>query len=293
MSAKLLRSTAPGALSNLEIAERLREAARLLRQQQANPFRANAYVRAAATVQSLPEELTAILEQKGRHALEELPGVGHGIAAAICEMLATGNWSQLDRLRGDTDPTRTLMAVPGIGQDLARRIHNRLDISTLEDLEVAAHDGRLASLRRFGPRRLEMVRAGLATLLGRQLHESPPRARPSVAQILDVDAEYREKSAAGRLRLIAPRRFNPDGKAWLPILHTQRGDWHFTALFSNTARAHELGRTHDWVVLYYYDHDQRESQCTVVTEPMGTLKDQRVVRGREPECFDYYERSGG
>ena len=41
----------------------------------------------------------------------------------------------------------------------------------------------------------------------------------------------------------------PLRKAWLPVLHTARDDRHFTALFSNTANAHELGRTHDWVVM--------------------------------------------
>ena len=46
----------------------------------------------------------------------------------------------------------------------------------------------------------------------------------------------------GTLTTIAPRRFNPEGKSWLPVMHTRRGAWHFTALFSNTARAHELGR---------------------------------------------------
>ena len=87
-----------------------------------------------------------------------------------------------------------------------------------------------------------------------------------------------------RLPRIAPKRFNPDGKAWLPVLHTDRADWHFTALYSNTARAHELGRTNDWVVLYYYDGDHREGQCTVVTETHGPLAGARVVRGRESEC---------
>jgi hypothetical protein len=42
------------------------------------------------------------------------------------------------------------------------------------------------------------------------------------------------------LRKIVPKRFNPRGEAWLPVLHTRRGDWHFTFLFSNTQRAHEL-----------------------------------------------------
>ncbi len=70
----------------------------------------------------------------------------------------------------------------------------------------------------------------------------------------------------------------------MPILHAEREGWHFTALFSNTARAHDLGRTHDWVVIYFYDDDHREDQCTVVTEAHGPMTGERVVRGREAEC---------
>jgi hypothetical protein len=102
--------------------------------------------------------------------------------------------------------------------------------------------------------------------------------------VLDVDREYRVKAAAAKLPTIAPKRFNPQAKAWLPILHTRRGPWHFTALYSNTARAHELGKTHDWVVVYFYDGDHQERQCTVVTETRGPAAGARVVRGREAEC---------
>jgi putative hydrolase len=84
---------------------------------------------------------------------------------------------------------------------------------------------------------------------------------------------------------IAPRRFNPSGEAWLPILHTERGEWHFTALFSNTARAHELGRNRDWVVIYFHEDSGPEGQRTVVTETRGPAAGQRVVRGREAECL--------
>ncbi|HYX66185.1 MAG TPA: hypothetical protein VE935_18350 [Burkholderiales bacterium] len=111
---------------------------------------------------------------------------------------------------------------------------------------------------------------------------------PSVQVLLDVDREYREKAKAGALRLIAPRRMNPEGKAWLPVLHTRYGPWHFTALFSNTERAHELHRVYDWVVVYFSDADGEEGQFTVVTERRGTLTGRRVVRGREPECARYY-----
>jgi putative hydrolase len=52
---------------------------------------------------------------------------------------------------------------------------------------------------------------------------------------------------------ITPRRFNPEGKSWLPVI-------------------------------YFYDDDHRESQCTVVTETHGPMTGKRVVRGREAEC---------
>ena len=111
---------------------------------------------------------------------------------------------------------------------------------------------------------------------------------PTVGLLLEVDQEYREKARAGELPRIAPRRLNPEHKAWLPVLHAHRDGWHFTALFSNTERAHELHRTYDWVVVFYTGLDGDEGQATVVTERRGSLTGLRVVRGREPECARYY-----
>lgn len=275
---------------NALVAARLREAAALLLQQGANPFRVNAYRRAAATIEALREDLRQLQAREDGAGLDGLPGIGRGIAAAVREMLATGRWSQLERLRGSADPATLLATIPGIGPDLARRIHDRLGIETLEALEAAAYDGRLDGLPGIGPRRLQGVRAGLSAALGRvpALVRPSSRRGPDVADLLVIDAQYREQARSGKLRRIAPKRFNPGGDPWLPVMHAQRGAWHYTVLFSNTARAHELQRTHDWVVIYYYDHDHVEAQCTVVTESTGMLRGQRVVRGRESECEDYY-----
>jgi hypothetical protein len=131
------------------------------------------------------------------------------------------------------------------------------------------------------------VTAALAERLGRRRVPWTPDREPGVAELLDVDREYRALARAGALPTIAPRRFNPAHEAWLPILHTERGDRHYTVLFSNTALAHRLGRTHDWVVLYY-DGRAREQQCTVVTPHSGPLRGHRVVRGREVECQAHY-----
>ena len=270
-----------------QVAARLRQAAEILQAQGANPFRVAAYRNAARSVESFPGDLRDLLAAKGRQGFAELPGVGAGIAAAIAEMLETGRWSQLERLRGTLDPATLFRTVPGIGPELAERLHDTLNVDTLEGLEAACHDGRIGQVAGLGPRRTAMIRTALADILGRvraHAHDTPIADEPPVALLLDVDREYRERAAADSLPKIAPRRFNPEGRAWLPILHTKRGDWSFTALFSNTATAHSLGRTHDWVVLYF-DHDHHgERQRTIVTETRGPLAGRRVVRGREADC---------
>jgi hypothetical protein len=279
--------------SNRVIADKLRQAADLLEQQQANPYRVNAYRHAADSVSSVALDLRDVFAGEGLRGLLGIPGVGASIGAAIAEMLRTGRWSQLDRLRGTLDPERLFRTIPGVGGVLAQRIHEGLDVDSLETLEVAAHDGRLAALPGFGPRRTAMIRAALSSMLGRARWRPATHRdeEPSVATLLGVDREYRRE--ADRLPKIAPRRFNPERRAWLPILHTERDRWHFTALFSNTALAHRLGRTRDWVVLYFQADHRPEGQRTVVTETQGPLEGQRVVRGSEAECQSHYALSEG
>ncbi|MGD8324727.1 MAG: DNA-binding protein [Gammaproteobacteria bacterium] len=272
---------------NKEAAGILRACGDQLELQNANPFRVNAYRRAAETLESLDIDARDILREQGIPGLVALPAIGSGLAGAIDEIARTGRLSRLDRLSGTADPEALLRTVPGIGPGFARRIHEELHIDTLEALEVAAHDGTLAAMRGLGPRRIAGIQAGLASVLGRarrSRRNEPRGSEPSVAMLLDVDREYREAAAAGRLPSIAPRRFNPEGKAWLPVLHTSRDGWHLTALYSNTARAHELARTRDWVVIYFHQDDHVEGQRTVVTETHGAQRGLRVVRGREAEC---------
>lgn len=288
--AQASRSPSTETSLNAALAERLREIARLLREQESDGFRITAYLHAAETLEMLPEAVDDIYAGKGLAGLQELPSIGRGIAAAIEEMLLTGRWAKLERLRGAADPVRLFQAVPGIGPGLAERIHEQLHIDTLEALELAAHDGQLASVPGIGPRRAAAIRASLASILGRVRPTPRDTAgkRPPVGLLLALDAEYRAAAQAGRLQTIAPKRFNPTHEAWLPIMHARREGWEFTLMFSNTARAHELGRTRDWVVIYHYDDHHQEGQHTVVTETHGPLEGRRVVRGREAECRDHY-----
>lgn len=274
---------------NAETAARLEEVARILNEQGANRFRVDAYRQAATTIRRLKRPVTEIVRASGIEGLKRLPGIGETLARAIYQTVVSGRMPMLERLRGETDPVALLASVPGIGRVLAGRLHDELSIDTLEELEAAAHDGRLADIAGLGEKRIAGIRDSLAYRLGRVRDSAvgPEPDQPKVSEILDVDREYREQGEKGLLRIIAPRRFNPQHEAWLPVLHTHRGKRHYTALFSNTARAHAMGKTRDWVVLYY-DGGKGERQCTVITSQRGPLEGKRIVRGREAECLKYY-----
>jgi len=286
-----MKNQLAGNAVNFRIARRLDEVAQILASQGANPFRVLAYQHAAETLRHLTRPADEIFRQEGEPGLRQLPGIGERLARSIATLLITGRLPMLDRLRGKGESGALLASVPGIGRSLAARLRRELGIETLEQLEAAAHDGRLKAITGIGNKRVTGIIDSLAARLGRVRPIRPVHkaADAAIAEILDVDKEYRDKAAAGNLPTIAPRRFNPDRKAWLPILHSNRGERHYTALFSNTARAHEMGKTGDWVILYY-DGPDGERQCTVITSQRGPLVGERIVRGRESECLEYYRQ---
>jgi len=195
------------------------------------------------------------------------------------------------RVRAWRDAAATIAEWP---REMADVFHDHGRIG----LEALPHIGpRLASVL------IEMITSGRCAALDRlegeagieaveeiEVADQQPRRRstqhrvPSAELLLDVDREYRAAAAAGRLFKIAPRRFNPEHEAWLPILHLERDGFAFTAMYSNTELAHHLGRTHDWVIIYFHEPHGPEAQATVVTEHRGARRGHRVVRGREREC---------
>lgn len=238
---------------NDAVAEKLREMADLLAVQQEDGFRVSAYRRAVQTLNELSLPITDIVGAKGLDGLIALPSIGRGIAAAIVEMQNTGRWSQLERLTGQTEPEELFQTVPGIGPITAAPIHDELHIDTLEQLEQAAQDGRHAQVPGIGDRRSALIRGMLAEQLGHQrIRHRAPDILPPVSLLLDVDEEYRTKASRNQLKTIVPKRFNPKGEAWLPVLYTRRNEWLLTVLFSNTERAHALDKTNDWEVINFH-----------------------------------------
>jgi DNA uptake protein ComE-like DNA-binding protein len=277
--------------TNQQIADALEQIADLLEQRDDNPFRVQAFRTGAKNVRATSTPLVELVEREGASALKQIEGIGQGLATTIFELIQTGRSSYLQQLRASQSPVETFQRVPGIGPQLARRINEQLGIDTLESLEQAAHDGRLQQVNGFGPNRVEAVRHSLASIL-RRSESGRRQPRPPVDLLLEVDADYRRRAEADALPKLAPRRFNPNNEAWLPVMRTERAGWSMTVLFSNTARAHELQKTDDWVIIYY-EKDGSESQDTVVTETGGPLQGKRVIRGRERECLQFYRDRQG
>lgn len=108
------------------------------------------------------------------------PGVGRAISSAIAELVETGRLGLLDRLESEKAPERAFQRLPGVGPELARRIHEDLGVTTMEELELAAHDGRLRAVEGVGEKRARGIRDALAGILGRSRRRPPdgPARRP-------------------------------------------------------------------------------------------------------------------
>jgi hypothetical protein len=180
-------------IRNEEVDDVLERIADLLETQDGQRYRVRAYRGAAGTLRGSTRPVQEIDEAEGREGLERLPGVGRSIASLIHEFVHTGRSGLLERLEGQVSPEDLFTTVPGIGEDLASRIHTELGVETLEDLELAAHDGRLERVSGFGARRVRAVRDALAATLGRSARRRARRIRAA------------EAAGAGRVASAPPR----------------------------------------------------------------------------------------
>ena len=278
-------------MSNVQIAALLEEIARLRQLRGDSPFRVAAYRNAAVSVRGAKQPVAELVERDGAAGLRRLSGVGPSISRRIAEIVKLGRSRLLDRLHDQT-PANLLATLPNVGPRLADRIQESLGTASLEELLRAAQDGRLRRIVGVGRKRAEAIRESLASRLG---VPRPARStttlvdKPPVGTLLEIDRVYRHRAARGTLLRVAPRRFNPTGAAWLPILRIQRGGRRYRAHYTNSARSHELGHAHDWVAIIREDKEAF-GQWTVITAPSGPLAGRRVVRGRERECQELYRR---
>ena len=166
-----------------EAAQALERIADLLELRGENPFKSNAYRSAARALLTLkPDDLGAALRAG---ELERVKGIGPSTLAIIRELADTGDSALLDQLREETpEGLMDMLRVPGLGTTRIHAIHTGLGIDTLQALEAAAQDGRLASLPRFGERTAAQIARGIAQLRESSEFMLYPHARAEAERLL-------------------------------------------------------------------------------------------------------------
>ena len=147
-------------VQNAEVAAMFDQAAELLEIKGENQFRVRAYRRAARTIEGLPQSIKSLLAA-GRD-LSELPGIGKDLAGKIAEIVATGHFPLLDALKKKLPgELGEMAALPGLGPKRLKLLHDRLKVSTFDDLRRVIKTGRLHRIKGFGPTIEQKLEAAL------------------------------------------------------------------------------------------------------------------------------------
>lgn len=126
-----------------------------------NPFKARAYKQAARGILAAGTDDVGTLLRSG--ALKDVPGVGPATLAVIRDLVQTGESRLLEQLREQVpEGLLELLRVPGLGTAKIHKLHRELGIESVDDLEAAARDGRVAKLPRYGPKTAEKILRGIA-----------------------------------------------------------------------------------------------------------------------------------
>ena len=125
-------------------------------------FKPQAYEKAAITLDALSEDVAAIYKKEGMKGLEELPGVGKGIAEKIVEYLKTKRIKEYEIMKKKMPVNlEELVGVEGIGPKKVKILYKKLGIKNLKDLQKAAQEHKIAHLRGFGEKTEQNILEGI------------------------------------------------------------------------------------------------------------------------------------
>jgi DNA polymerase (family 10) len=197
-----------------QVAEILVNIATLLELKGENPFKARAYINASRVIQNISEPLDKLIAEE---RLGELQGIGEALQKKITELVTTGKLAYYEELKAATPPGLVAMLqVPGLGPKKIKALHDELGIETVEQLEQACREGKVAGLKGFG----EKTQANICEGINRRrvyasrhlLSETMPlaetlverlRALPEVAQCSTAGSLRRHREVIGDIDLLA------------------------------------------------------------------------------------------
>ena len=202
--------------TNAQIAELFENIAALLELKGDTIFKIRAYQRAAQTIEQLP--LSVEQAVKDGVNLKTIPGIGDAISKKIQELVTTGKVGTYERIKCEIpEGAVTLMNVPGIGPKTAMLITKESGATTIEEVEKAIEEGRLATLPRMGEKKVQnilrhirsfgtkdsRVPIGQAMMVAEQVIATLKEQCPSLSNISPVGSLRRWKETIGDVDIIA------------------------------------------------------------------------------------------
>ena len=190
----------PASETNAELAERFRDAAKVLDLKGETAFKAIAFQKVATALENLPDDVKTLHADGGRAAVKSIKDIGASSAAIICDILETGSSPDHDALMASVPPQLLLMLdVPGMGPKTVKLVWQERGIETLADLAAAIDDGSLTTLKGLGPKKLEQIKEGLAMReaagVRRSLGSALKTALPLLEQLAAIDGVERVEQA--------------------------------------------------------------------------------------------------
>lgn len=179
-------------------------------------FKPRAYEKAALGIEALDEEVSEIYKKGGIKALEEIPGVGRGIAFHLEELIKKGHFAEYERLKKKVPVNISeLTAVEGVGPKMVKVLWEKLRVKNLAELEKAARAGKIRKLKHFGEKSEKKILEGIEFLkksggraiLGLVLPEIRSiekmiRAFPEVDEAVVCGSARRRKETIGDLDIL-------------------------------------------------------------------------------------------
>jgi DNA polymerase (family X) len=178
-----------------------------------NPCRA--YLRAAESLAAQTAPLARLVEED---RLREIPGVGDAIADIITKLYETGTHPSLEKMRRKVpEGVLDMLSIPGLRPEEVLKLHEKLGVATLDELEAAAKQDRIKDAKGLGAALRRKILQGLAmrreTQGARHVHraeeliiaaqESLKRADPSLTQIVPAGDFRRGNELVTDLALVA------------------------------------------------------------------------------------------
>ena len=152
-------------MTNKDIAKLLKLTSSLLEIHDENQFKIRTYTNAVFNIEKQEDALF----EKNKSELEELEGIGKGLAQSIIEIQQHGSFSQLDELISKTpEGILDMIDLKGIGPKKIKVIWKNLNIENADQLYDACKKGQLAQLKGFGAKTQESILQNLEYLISQR-----------------------------------------------------------------------------------------------------------------------------